>query len=427
MARRAVRPETPARMRLWVAVTILVAATLLATLSLLMARVQEQVRIIGDEAAPQAATAADLYFALSDMDAQVARLVLVGDSDALAGTQIDALGTYQQRSRQVDADLQKSLTTSSSEADRAAVLDLLDNLAVYRERVWQTLTAGNAAAGYYTQATNVLHLDLLPAAQALRDGSEQRLSDAYAGKKETQVWAVTLALVLGGVLLILLLGLQVWLARRFRRLLNPALLAATVLTVALVIPAIVVLTLQGQRLASARDDSLTPFLRLSQARAISYDAAADTSRYLISNNLAFYDDDFKRKSACLAGSGGCDVALPAVAGGSDVSPSQTDQVVARWQAYQKDHQTIIGLASSGKKDEAVGALTGIRRGDAAFDFSYYDAAVGEVADARKAAFDQAMDDVSTLMTGWAIIPLVVMGLVIVLVPVAVRRRFAEYR
>ena len=88
MARRAVRPETPARLRLWVAVTVLTAAVLLATLSLLMARVREQVRIIGDEAAPRAAAAADLYFALSDMDAQVARMVLTAGDDRLAGSRL---------------------------------------------------------------------------------------------------------------------------------------------------------------------------------------------------------------------------------------------------------------------------------------------------------------------------------------------------
>jgi hypothetical protein len=188
----------------------------------------------------------------------------------------------------------------------------------------------------------------------------------------------------------------------------------------------VVLVLQGERLGAARSESLTPFLRLSEARAISYDAAADTSRYLIGSRLAFYDDDFQRKAACLTG-GGCDTSLPAVAGGSDVSPDQTDQVITRWQAYVRDHQKIIGLAAAGRDDDAIGALTGIRRGDAAFDFSYYDAAVGRIADARKSAFDRSMHDVSVLMRGWVVVPPVVMGLVILLVPLAVRKRFAEYR
>jgi hypothetical protein len=36
-----------------------------------------------------------------------------------AGSQIDALGAYRERSLQVDADLQRALTTATSDADRA--------------------------------------------------------------------------------------------------------------------------------------------------------------------------------------------------------------------------------------------------------------------------------------------------------------------
>ena len=426
LAHRAVRPETPARLRLWAAVVIATAVALLAATSLLMARVQAEVRTIGDVAAPQAATAADLYFALSDMDAQVARLVLVGDADALAGTQIDALGTYRERSRQVDADLQASLTTATGAADRATVLALLDDLAVYRERVWQTLSTPSDTHGYYTQATNILHQELLPSAQRLRDASQNQLNRAYAAKSTTEGFGVALTLGLGAALVLLLLILQVWLARRFRRVLNPALLAATLITVALVVPAAVLFSVQQRWLGDARDHSLTPFLALSQARAISYDAAADTSRYLISERLAYYRQDFTHKSNCLVSGGSCGPGGETVAGGL-AAVSGSPQVLERWQAYQRDHERIAGLADAGNGAAAIDALTGIGRGDAAFDFSYYDAAVDQIATTRKAAFDAALHDTETLLTGWAVIPLVAMGVVILLVPLGVRRRFAEYR
>jgi len=432
--RRAARPETPARLRLWVAVAVGTAAALLATTSLVMARLQDQVRIIGEVAAPQATIAADVYFALSDMDAQVARLVLIGDSDALAGSQVDALGTYQERSRQVDTDIQRSLGTATDAADRAIVLDLLNQLAVYRQRVWQALTAGADAPGYYTQATNVMHLDLLPTAKRLRDASETRLDEAYAAKRVTETAGTVLAILLGSALVIVLAGLQVWLARRFRRILNPALIAATVLSVAVVVPAVTVLAVQGQRLGTARDESLTPFLALSQARAISYDAAADSSRYLISGNLAYYAQDFTAKTQCLTGGGSCGSGgesiaggLAGVTGGPDVSPVQSAEVVSRWAGYQRDHERITALAGAGRKAEAVDALTGIRRGDAAFDFSYYDAAAGRIAVARKAVFDKSVRETRSLLTGWAVIPVAGMAVVVLLILVSVRRRFAEYR
>jgi len=285
LTRRVFRPDdTPARIRQKVAVVVVAAAALLATTSLLMSRAQEQARIIGEVAAPQAATASDLYFALSDLDAQVARMVLIDDADALSGSQIDALGTYRERSSQVDEDLARLLAT----ADHAAVVRLTNDLATYREWVWQALTVESqlpaqppgklppAALGFYTQATNVLHLRLLPGAKGLRDASETRLDRAYGQQRLVAGLGIGLALLLGGLLLTLLVAFQVWLVRRFRRLLNPALLGATVVTFGLVVSACLIFAGSAQRLGAAREDSLDPFLALSQTRAVSYDAAADT-------------------------------------------------------------------------------------------------------------------------------------------------------
>ncbi|GLW31646.1 hypothetical protein [Actinoplanes regularis] len=423
--RSLVRNETPARLRLWAALVVLAATALLVATSLVMARVRDQVRIIGREAAPQAATAADLYFALSDMDAQVTRLLLTGDSDALAGTRVDAQGAYRERSRQVDADLHRSLTTAAGASERAVALDLLDGLAVYRHRVGQTIAAagGGAAAktpgtlppdalGYYTQATNIVHLRLLPAAQQLRDAATARLDRAYADKRVTESTGYTLALLLGGALLTLLIVLQVWLARRFRRSWNPALLTATVLSLLLVLASMLVLSAQAGRMSSARADDLNPYLALSRLRAVGYDAAADTSRYLVSANLALYEDGFTSKSGQLS---------------SELGGLGGAETLRRWESYRRDHEKVVALAGTGRTAAAVDALTGIRRGDAAFDFAYFDAEVGAVTDVRKQGFDRALRGAERTLRGWVIIPLVVLGLVVVLVPLGVRRRLAEYR
>lgn len=401
--------DTPTRLRLWTLSAVAAAAVLLVALSALMAIVKEQVRVIGEEAAPQAATASDLYFALSDLDAQVARMVLIAGDDAYAGSQLDALGTYQRRSEQIDAALR---------ASTGSTLPLFQGLTVYRQWVWQALTAESRdkALGYYTQATNTLHLRLLPAARELRDDSRERLDDAYATKQATEITGMVLLVVLGGAVLVLLVLTQRFLARRFRRLLNPALLAATVLTAGLLVTAGSVLVAQSVTLGAARDDSLDPYLSLSAARAVSYDAAADTGRYLLSADLAHYADDFDRKAGTLTEGDG---SLAVLSGSGEVGE--------RWAAYQKDHQRIVQLADAGKRTEAIDALTGIRRGDAAFDFFYLDTAVGEITDVHRQDFDAALQRTSDLLAGWVVIPVVAMGLVVLLVPLGVRKRLAEYR
>ncbi|WIM94015.1 hypothetical protein ACTOB_006015 [Actinoplanes oblitus] len=432
-ARNLVRKETPARLRLWSVLVVLAATALLAATSLVMARVRGEIRVIGREAAPQAATAADLYFALSDMDAQATRLLLTGDADALAGTRVDALGAYRERSHQVDADLEQVLAAGA--ADRTVVVDLLNGLAVYHQRIGQTITAADRverrpagrlpaeALGYYTQATNVLHQRLLPAAQHLRDAATARLDRAYSGKHATEATGYTLIVLLGGALIALLIMLQIWLARRFRRAMNPALLGATALSLVLALAAMVVLGSQAGRMSAAREEHLTPYLELSRLRAVGYDAAADTSRYVVSANLALYRDDFTGKSECLTSPTfeveyRCGHGLTWLAG---------SEALRRWEAYRRDHQKVLSLAEAGRTGAAVDALTGIRRGDAAFDFAYFDAAVGAVTDVRKQGFARELRAAERTLRGWVVLPVLVLALVILLVPLGVRRRLAEYR
>jgi hypothetical protein len=458
------RRETPIRLRFLAAVTAAVAAVLLLALTLVMISVQDRVRLIGREAAPQAATAADLYFTLSDLDAQVTRILLAGDSDEFAGSRIDALGAYRDRGYRADRDLQAFLSGGAGAAEQATALRIMDGLAVYRQRVGQALAAQDTAAsaasassdspvgaarvapdalGYWTQATDLLHLRLLPDAEQLRRHSQGRLDQAYAQKAATESTGVTVAVLLGGALLVALIHLQVWMARRFRRTWNPALTAATALALLLPVAATIVLQVQSRQLADGRDHGLGPYLALSELRALGYDAAADTGRYLVSANLAFYRDDFTEKSACLTGDITCrtpslrigqwelvpdDRTVTGAASARGGLPKLAGAVAAdRWAAYRAVHDRIVQLAAAGRSEDAVRQLTGIRRGDAAFDFAYFDAAVAAETSARERDFDRALRAAETTTTGWSVLPGVVLTVVLALIPLGVRPRLAEYR
>src|SRR5262249_41001671 len=138
-APRRTRLSTPVRLRVWTSAIVLGALAILAVTSTALARLGDEVRTIGSESAPLAATASDLYCALRALDAQVARLLLIDNAADLAGSQLDALLTYHRRSAEVDADLERIVHAATSDVDRARARQLLDGLATYRQAAWQAL------------------------------------------------------------------------------------------------------------------------------------------------------------------------------------------------------------------------------------------------------------------------------------------------
>lgn len=428
---------SPLRLRLWASVVIIGAIAVLAVTEVGMSRVRGQVNVIAQQAAPQAATASDLYFALSDLDAQLARLAMIGTSSDFASDRLDALLTYQRRSAEISADLDQATRAATSADDRATIRALLDQLGQYRELAWQALAieadttdqeAGKlpaGALGYYGRATDLMHFKLLPTALRLRTSSQATLDRSYTNQRMTATLSTVLTLVLGGLLLFGLVLLQLRLLRRYRRLVNPALLLATLATLGLVVAASVVFLNETDRLHTAQRDSFGPYLALTQAQAVSYDAAADTSRYLISTDRSYFGEDYQAKSKCLVGGGSCGSSGDSLPSG--LAQLSGKEVVDRWSAYQKDHDQVVNLISAGNVDEAVKTLTGIARGDAAFDFAYYDAAAARIAASHRQAFDESMRDAQGDLSGWTIIPAVLMVAAILLTLLGVRPRLAEYR
>jgi hypothetical protein len=438
------------RLRAWAAGLLFGAAGALALTSAGIAAFTGQVHAIGDHAAPQAATASDLYFAISDMDAQVARLIMLGGAENLSSNRLDALRSYQARSAEANADLAEAVRGATTAAERALCQRLAGGLSTYRQWSWEALAVQAeqpdqapgrppaAALGYYSQASTVLHAQLLPAAGALRQSSLDDLDRAAAGQRSAARWATGGSLLAGGALVAALVIFQARLSRRYHRAVNPGLLLATLCTAGLVVSAGAVLLAGSARLDAAQRDSFAPYLALTQAQAVSYDAAGDTSRYLIATDRSGVRSEVAAKSRCLTsggscragGAGGGDVlsaGLTTLTAGPGAGTGQPEAVLRRWQAYQRDHDRIVSLADAGRLEDAVSVLTGTARGDASFDFYYYDVAVRQIAGSRRAAFEASLAGVRSRLAPWPAIPAGLMLAAMLLILLGVRPRLAEYR
>jgi hypothetical protein len=457
------RLTTPQWLRAQAIAVVLLTLALATLLGVEVGRQRDGLRRIGETAGPTVVAATDLYFVLGDMDAQLANVLLVGDEHGLGFTRQQALDLYEQRRQQADRDLEQVATTGG---DAQAVRSLLDGLGRYEALAARTILldeqahhlAGQppaAALDGYRQAVGLLKSEVLPAAQRLTDRSASDLEGVYRqrhGEAEGASWLVSaLGLVLVGALVLL----QRSLVRRFRRLMNPALLAATGLALALAVSGAVLLTQEAEDLRVAKKDAFDSVLVLNQARALSYDANADESRYLVDPRRATqYQQAFLAKSQQLVELPGAQLASYDAVFDDAVRAYQHDHTDVRWhgffgvefrnitfpgeraaaeetllryQIYQRDDRRIRQLVNAGRLRDAVALCTSFAPGDSNYAFNEYDKALSRLIDINQRAFEQATGAGSDRLAGWTLVPWLGAVAIGALTILGLRRRLAEYR
>jgi len=452
---------TPQWIRALAAGSVLATVVLAVVLGSVFATVRDGLSVIGGRAAPQVSAATDLYFALGDMDAQLANDLLAGNDPTLAADRKQALDTYTQRRNQADADLQQIATDPSTQQ---SVRSVLDQLGQYESLAAQVILLDrNGAAGQpsadvldlHRQATDLMRTTLR-SVDAITTSNHELLNATYQSDVDGTVTARLWVALIGTITVALLVAAQVHLRLRLRRRLNPAFLLATLVTAGLTVAGITVLADESGHLTVAKSNAFDSIVALSQARAISYDANADESRYLVDPARAGqYQQAFLDKSQSLAGLSGAtitsydaalDGALKAYReNNSDVriggffgtelnnitftgERAAAERTLAAYQAYQTDDRRIRALDGAGDLHRAIAFDVGTAAGQSNADFAGYDSALKTLIDINQRAFGTAMRDGNDELDGWTwLIPGVGALLVVGLVVAGTRPRLAEYR
>jgi hypothetical protein len=324
----------PARLRLLRAVTVVLAAALTLLLLLAgLAALGTWEAVAGCDA-PRTTSAADLNLALNDMDAQAAN-ILLSSGDAGKGRlktpYVKAVGLYGDARRTIGHEL-RTLAVAA-EGDKGAertVESLTDDFAEYQELIGRALEndgrAGGKAAALedYRTVTDLL----LPEARALVAANNRAFENEYDSARSTLSAELAAAAALGALLLTVLGVLQWYVARRFHRILDPGLLVATVCTLLAVFLGGQMLSACAAHLHGARRDAFDS-VALSRARAITYDANADESRYLLHpERRELYAEAFLAMSQQLYGLRGATLA------------SYDGELARIWAAYRADHDDL---------------------------------------------------------------------------------------
>ena len=451
---------TPQWIRALGAGSVLLAVVLGIVLATVTSGVRDGLGVIGGRAAPQVSAATDLSFALSDLDAQLANVLLVGDDPAFATIRKQSVDLFDQRRRQADADLQQIATDESA---RQAVRTVLDQFGHYQALASQVIlldkggAAGRPEAGVlavYRQATGQMQ-ETLRAVGELTTANHELLNATYQSKVDDTVTARIWVLSVGVTLVLLLAAVQLYLRLKLRRRLNIALLLATLLGAGLTIAGTVVLADESGHLSVAKSNAFDSIVALSQARAVSYDANADESRYLVDPDFAArYEKSFADKSTQLAGVG-ADLAHYDTALADDLRAyhvrnadvrltgfygtelnnitfagerAAAEKTLAAYRTYQLDDRKIRSMASSGDLRSAILFCISTGPGSSNYDFAQYDGALTALIDINQQAFESAIADGENETGGWTgLIPGIAVLLLAALVVVGVGPRLAEYR
>ncbi|KOU35383.1 hypothetical protein [Streptomyces sp. WM6378] len=288
--------------------------------------------------APRTIAATQLNLALNDMDAQTANILLSsGDSGTGKGRLDESYTNATRLYQEAQETISGSLRTlgAAAEGDKGTentVVALTDDFAQYQELVGRALENDEHPGGKdparadYRRATDLLSGKLLPQARQLVDANDAVYEREYDAARSDLTAQLTAEAVLGVLLLAALVALQVHLARRFGRILNPGLLAASSCVLVALLCGGQLLTGSAEQLKIARHDSFDSVVALSRSKAIGYDANADESRYLLdATRRTTYESSFLDKSQQLYGLKDATLA------------TYDEKLTATWAAYQRDH------------------------------------------------------------------------------------------
>ena len=349
---------TPARFRL--AAIVLVAA--LAVLGILGVRTALQRGAAADavagEATPLLVDAEELSVALAGADAAASTAYLrAGDEPPdLRARYLADLDTAGARLIEIAAhpDL-------PAEA-RDATARIAREYPVYAGRIEAARTNSRlghpVGAAYLREASDAMRTSILPAAASVYDTAARGLYDAYA--RGTASHDREILLLVGGAVLVLLVAVQVMVARRTRRILNLGLLGATVVVAALGAGALLAIDLQGRSLARSQRDGADQLIVLSTIRILALRSLSDDNLHLSERGTdQTYRDDFTEMRTSIGGvdgSGGLVGHAALLAHRTGRGPA-VDDIRQRWLDYLAVHDRVLQLDDARFNRSAVELAT----------------------------------------------------------------------
>ena len=371
------------------------------------------IQTVGKNSAPSIINATRIKDSLADMDANAANELLVK-----TGQNPEAIKGYEYRREKLAGllvDVAENITYG--DAEKTPIKTIIDGVGKYMEKIQQARDFNargdtNGVLIAYREAAEIMDKTLLPAADQLAKVNLEQLDKTYDRERFAAGRSLFFVIISGLLVLGTLVGIQLFLNVRMRRILNPMLLAASAIAFIFLGYAIQAFLASSYHLKVAKEDSFKSLYALRQARADAYSANAAESRYLLdTSRAAIHEQVFFDKVdniAKLPNNQTFDTVAVTVAKGEKVwgltgfmadalnnitFAGEKDAAVATlntFDTYFKLDKQIRQLQQSGKRAEAIALCTGYKPGQSNWAFEQFKDAHQKFLDVNIKQFDDAI-------------------------------------
>jgi hypothetical protein len=408
-------------------------------------------RTVGVDAAPSIMAAQSLKAEMAGMDADLSNELLGAPGAGGSLNNYDAT-----RGRADELLLQAAENITYGDAEAVPIRSMQYGLGVYEDLAQQARDAHDGASGgddaatlnVYHQAQSLTDRSLLPAADDLDAANLRELDRTYKRQVEESAASTGVVVLMGLLTLAALVTVQVFLSRRMKRTLNPALLAASLLVLWMTIHASHAMSEAQRQLKVAREDAFASIHSLLRTRATAFEADSLESRYLLDPARAgAAQTAFAARSEALARlQPGVAVTtviqLEANGYHSDgftgyladelkniTFPREREaavQTLAAWEQYLAVDGRIRALEQTGKHADAVQLASSTQTGGADWAFDEFDRALQATVAINQREFDGAVGRGFAVLDGVETQALVVTAFVLALCFAGLLPRLREY-
>ena len=305
------RGTTPNLLRAAAAAAGVLALIAAVVLSGAASGARSQISTVENTDAPSVRATDDFLFQLQDMDAQLVNALLVNGDSTVTVPRGTSEGLYDRDRKAADGDLE---TATAALAGNQSALDQLhavsDAYGEYQAQAARTFADDERDGGTVAGAAPIsVFLDyqndhmllfggsddtggLMKAATDLEAASKSAISASASSTTGALNSVLAEFLIFGALLVGVLLALQVLLFRRFHRVLNPVLAAATAVALVFMIGGAVGAAGAAEDFHTAKSDAFDSVLALSEANATSAGINSDESRWLLARNYPVQREEF---------------------------------------------------------------------------------------------------------------------------------------